>query len=143
MRNVLLLTSVSVLFATGVSLAQATALEKLKGTWVIDYDRTLAYMKESPKYTPEEGERLSDQLKMLRGLMKIQITGSQVITARGDRRQALRYTPGEIGTDKAVLLATARGQEVRLTFTLFPGGVMNMRSGGTDDMDYFIWKKAR
>lgn len=123
--------------------AQTTALERLKGTWVIDYDGTLEYAKNSPKYTPKEAAVLPGQLKLLRGLMKMQITDTQVVTYRGDRRQALAYTPEDVGTDRVVLKTAARGQEVTLTFTFKAGGGMNMRSSGSDDMDYFLWKKAR
>lgn len=128
---------------TGPAWAQTTALDQLKGTWVIDVDRTLEFAQQSPKYTPEEGERLPAQLKMLRGLLKMHITGRQVITVRGDREQVVDFTPQTVTEDQAVLKVQSHGQEVTLTFTLKEGGVMHMKSSGTDDMDYFLWRKSR
>ncbi|MCA9403244.1 MAG: hypothetical protein KC897_05630 [Candidatus Omnitrophica bacterium] len=123
--------------------AQPDTSERLKGTWVIDYNGTLEYAQTSPKYTPKEAAVLPGQLKLLRGLMKIQVTDTQVITHRGDRKQVVAYTTADADADRVILKTEARGQQVTLTFTFLPGGGMNMRSSATDDMDYFVWRKLR
>jgi hypothetical protein len=42
----------------------------------------------------------------------------------------------------AVLAIKANGKEGKVTLTLMDGKFMNMKSTGTDDMDYYIWKHA-
>lgn len=115
----------------------------LKGTWVIDYDRTLENVQSSSTISVKEAATLPGQLKLLRGLLKLQITDRQVVTFRGDRKESVAYQVEEINKNTVLLTANARGRQVILTFTLQPGGGMHMGSSATDDMDYFLWKKAR
>ncbi|MBZ0165430.1 MAG: hypothetical protein K8I00_01395 [Candidatus Omnitrophica bacterium] len=133
----------SVLNVTGASAGEQALAEKLRGTWVLDTSRTLTYAKTSPKYTEKDASRLPGQLKLLRNLMKIEITAQHVITFRGDRSQPLAYRVESSAHNQVVLTGRTRGQDVTLTFMLIDGDAMNMRSSGSDDMDYFIWTRDR
>lgn len=146
-RNIILSTVIICLSVVGLSRGSAAEpsrrAQELYGTWVIDIPRTLANAKTSPKYTEQDAARLPGQLKLLRNLMKIEITAKSVVTFRGDRSQSLAYHVESSANNQVVLTGSARGQAVTLTFTLMDGDVINMRSSATDDMDYFIWARKR
>ncbi len=112
------------------------------GTWVIDYDRSLAEAANSPKYTPADAEKMPAIIQKLMERMKIQISDTEIVYIMGDRRQALAYTVISQDGDGLVAEAQAGDEKASVTFTLIDGKYMNFKSSASDDMDYYIWKPA-
>lgn len=114
------------------------------GKWAIDYDRTIEESKKNPKYQPELAQLYAMLIKNNVEKMKLEITSDKMISSKDGQEQALAYTVTSTSADGKTLTATspAGEEEVQITFTLVDDDYMNFKSTGSDDKDYYIWKRA-
>ena len=114
------------------------------GKWTVDYDRTMEETKKSPKYKPEVDQLFGMLIKNMVEKMKLEITSATMIYSKDQQEQVVAYTITSTGADGKTLTATspAGEEEVQITFTLVDGDYMNFKSTGSDDMDYYIWKRT-
>lgn len=119
-------------------------MNSFTGNWTVDYDRTMEETKKSPKYKPEVDQLFAMLIQNTVEKMKLKITSDKMISSRDDQEQALAYTVTSTSDDGKTMTATlAAGEEqVQITFTLVDDDYMNFKSTGTEDMDYYIWKRA-
>jgi hypothetical protein len=115
-----------------------------EGQWVPDFDRTMEEARKSPKYQPGD-EKVSAMLKRTLESMQLEVTADALVFSRGGRKQSLAYTV--ISTDpEAQSLTVSTGGDgdkgTEVTLRLLEGGFLNFKSAGSDDMDYFIWKRV-
>ncbi len=137
------------IFCSCFAFAQENVFESLQGHWVVDLDRTLEYIKNSPKYRPEEEERMPEMLKMIMGRMSMEIKENEIIYYRGilksDEFRSVPFSVETKDSEKAVLkFLGPADEEVFLTFTFLAHGQMNFKTSqvGAGDFDYYIWKRA-
>lgn len=123
---------------------QASALEasKYTGTWELDFDRTMEEAKKSPKYKPSDAAEMPAMIKQMMQRMKLKLSDKEFAMVQGGKEMSTPYTV-QSGTDTtAVLAVKIRDTEQTLTVTLLDGKFLKVKSSGTDDLDYLIWKKA-
>ena len=112
------------------------------GEWSVDFDRTMELVKESPKYSEKDAERMPAIIKRMMGMMKIRITPEQLTYLRGEKEMSLAYTVSESSDTKAILNVPVQDQEVSMTLTLIDEEFMNFKSSGSDDMDFYVWMRS-
>jgi hypothetical protein len=117
--------------------------ERFLGVWVVDYDQTMEEAKKSPKYQAKDAPLIAGMIKRMMATMKIEFTRNEMIYLRGDRKNAIPYTVKSGGGSKTTLSCTAGGRQFEVVVTLREGTTMNFKSSGSDDMDFYIWKRGR
>lgn len=127
--------------------AQNDVFEDLRGHWIVDMEKTLELVKTSPKYRPEEEERMPQMIKSIMERMSIEVQDNEILYYRGmSKAESAMVTPFEVdsvdGNTVRLRCADPSGQDVFLTLTLLSPGQMNFKSSQTNDFDYYIWKKA-
>ncbi len=113
------------------------------GEWSVNIERTLEEVKKSPKYNPEDAANMSEMLKKVISMMRIEVKDRELISSRGNRRTVLPYTLKSSGDDTVTLSVLASGKEVEIKLSLIDGKYMNLKSSATDDMDYYIWERSQ
>lgn len=127
------------MFVTGGITAADLKIDAFSGTWSVDFDRTMEEAKKSPKY---DGERVPAMIKRMMAKMKIDMTDKEMTYIRGAKEMKMPFTV-KSSDDQSVTVSVKQGdQEATIKFTLIDGAFMNFNSSGSDDMDYYIWKKA-
>ena len=124
------------------TLAGNLDMGKLAGMWEVDYDRTMAEGKKSPKYDDKMAERLPAMVKRMMGRMRITLTDKEMIYVMGAKEMALPYTVKSSDANSVTVSAKQGTKEVTVVFTLIEATYMNFKSSGSDDMDYYVWKRA-
>ena len=122
--------------------ADESAANPFLGLWTVEYDRTLESAKQSPKYRPEDAEKMPDLIRKMMEMMKIEITETQMIYFRGDISQPAAYTVKAKTDDILTIILTVGDTQAEMTLTLIDNKYMNIKSTGTDDTDYYIWQPA-
>ncbi len=115
-------------------------MQNFYGEWVVDFDRTMEEAKKSPKYSEEDLQKIPDIIKRMMGSMEVQITESEFLFKRGNKSISNTYELVEESENSAQALFTVNGREYFTDFILIENKFMNFKSGGSDDMDYYIWK---
>lgn len=132
----------SLIFCLWAGPSSAADAVKFTGEWKIDLERTLEEAKKSPKFKPEQAESLNRSMARVAGELSLRITDKEVVLIPGAKEVSFPYTV-ESGSDTSVVLAVnEKGNSVKLTLTLIEGKFLNMKSSGSDDMDFFVWKKS-
>lgn len=134
----------TVLAAMLVAVKPAVANDSIPfiGEWSVDFDRTMEESKHSPKYSPEMAERMPAMIKRMMETMRIRFTAAEVVYVIRGKEQAYPYTVVKADASGAVLQTRLNEKDFTLTVRLIDGALMNFRSSGTDDMDYYIWKRV-
>lgn len=122
--------------------AEPLDIESFTGLWEVDFDRTMEAAKQSPKYDPAEAERMPDMIKRMMGKMKIRLTGTEMVYLRGSREMALPFSVSAADEASLTLGVKQGDQEATIVLNLIDGEFLNFKSSGSDDMDYYIWRKA-
>jgi hypothetical protein len=113
------------------------------GLWEVDFDRTMEAAKESPKYDEAEAARLPDMIKRLMAMMKVELTDSEMIYHRGEKAVAVPYTVSASDMTSVTVAVKQGAMEATLIFTQVDADTMRFKSSATDDMDYYVWKRAQ
>ncbi len=122
--------------------AAALDAAKFNGLWEVDFDRTMEELKKSPKYKPEDIEKMPAMIKGMMARMKVKFSEKEFTFVQGGKEMSLPYTvQGETGAS-AVLAVKAGGKDQTLTVTLVDGKFLNVKSSDSNDLDYYIWKHA-
>jgi hypothetical protein len=139
MKTILITAIVVTLCGADPLFADAT---RFYGTWQVDFERTMEESKKSPKYVPGDAERLPVIVKTMMNALTLKITGQAVTYVQGTRELSLPYRL-ERDDASTVLVVTQDGKQFTLTLSLRDGQVMNVKSSGSDDLDYYIWKRTQ
>lgn len=122
--------------------AAALDLSKIAGLWEVEFDRTMEEAKKSPKYKPEDAANMPAMIKGMMTRMKVKFSDKEVTFVQGGKEMSMPFTV-QSGTDTTAVLAVKQGgKEQTLTVTLVDGKFLKVKSSGTDDLDYFIWRHA-
>ncbi len=113
------------------------------GLWEVDFDRTMEAAKQSPKYDEAEAARLPDMIKRLMAMMKVEVTDSEMIYHRGEKAVAVPYTVSASDMTSVTVAVKQGAMEATLIFTQVDADTMRFTSSATDDMDYYVWKRAQ
>jgi hypothetical protein len=125
-------------FAVGHAAALDAA--KFAGLWELDFDRTMEEAKKSPKYKPAEAEKMPAMIKGMMERMKLKFSDQEFAFVQGGKETSVPYTV-QSGTDTSAVLGVRQGgKDFTLTVTLIDGKFLKVKSSGTDDLDYLIWK---
>lgn len=116
--------------------------EELKGTWVLNQEATQEYVKQSPKWKAGDEKTLPLMLKAMSRIRYI-FSEKSVTVVIGERKQELPVTLKEHKDGKWVFTGAVEGKQFTLTVTLDKKGNLNFRSSASDDMDYYLWQKAK
>lgn len=141
MRHIMLIALLTL--AWGCSAPPADLdINTFAGLWEVDFDRTMEAAKQSPKYNEAEAERLPEMIKRMMGMMKIELTSSEMIYRRGTKEVAIPF--GVSASDGTTVTVTAKQGEVEVTvvFTRLEEDGMSFKSSATDDMDYYVWRRV-
>ncbi len=143
MAGILILAALFGLFGLSAPPACAAGMERFLGIWVVDYEKTMEEAKKSPKYSPKDDARFAEVIQRMMATMKLQFTGDEMIYLRGDRKNAVPYTVKSSDGTKAALSCEAGGRHFDVVLTLREGYTMNFKSSGSDDMDFYVWKRGK
>ena len=122
--------------------AAALDASKLAGLWEVDFDRTMEELKKSPKYKPEDIEKMPAMIKGMMARMKVKFSEKEFAFVQGGKEMSLPYTVQSETGASSVLAVKQGNQEQTLTVTLVDGKFLNVKSSGSHDLDYYIWKHA-
>ncbi len=122
--------------------ANDTTANPFLGLWAVEYDRTLEASKASPKYKPEDAEKMPRIIKTMMEMMKMEITETEMIFHRGDDKQAAGYTVKSKTDTTLTTMITVGEAQAETTLTLIENKYMNMKTTGSDDTEYYIWQRA-
>jgi hypothetical protein len=120
----------------------AADVAKFHGTWEVDVDRTMLEVKKSPKYTPEDAERLPAVVKRMMATLRIRVTDKTITYLQGSEEMSVPFRVERSTETSAVLVLSQGGKDFTLTLSLREGKYMNVKSTASDDLDYYIWKRA-
>ncbi|MDJ0703692.1 MAG: hypothetical protein QNJ46_10470 [Leptolyngbyaceae cyanobacterium MO_188.B28] len=120
---------------------ETEGLGEFQGLWGVDYDLTLEEVKKSPDYSQEELDQMPEIIKGMLAMMQIQISGNGLIYRRGSTETSLPCSVEEVSGASTLAVCTVKDQAVEVTFTLINGEYMNLKSSGSDDLDFYIWKR--
>jgi len=143
LAGIFILAALFGLFGLSAPTARAAGMETFLGTWVVDYGKTMEEAKKSPKYSPKDDARFAAAIQRMMATMKIQFTGDEMIYLRGDRKNAVPYTLKSSDGTKAAISCAAGGRHFDVVLTLRKGDTMNFKSSGSDDMDFYVWKRGK
>ena len=124
------------------SLAGNNDMSQFLGMWRVDFERTMEAAKKSPKYSAQDAERLPPIIKRMMGMMAIELADSNMRYIRGSRETTLPYKVKAASGDSATVVFTHGDKTFDVYFTLIDGNYMNFKSTGSDDMDFYIWKRS-
>lgn len=122
--------------------AAALDASKFAGLWEVDFDRTMEELKKSPKYKPEDIEKMPAMIKGMMARMKVKFSEKEFAFVQGGKEMSLPYTVQSETANSTVLAVRADGKDQTLTVTLVDGKFLNVKSSGSNDLDYYIWKHA-
>ncbi|MDQ7826949.1 MAG: hypothetical protein RDV48_29390 [Candidatus Eremiobacteraeota bacterium] len=137
---VIVLIAASVLWAAP---ARGQGAQNFVGIWAVDYERTMEEAKKSPKYNAKEAAAMGEMMKRLMATMKVEFTTREMIYHRGGKTNAIPYTVKSNDGSKTILSCKAPRRDFEVVVTIREGGLMNFKSSGSDDMDYYIWKRGK
>jgi len=134
-------------FSVSFLSAGPEGLDRFLGYWIIDQQATLENAPHSPKYSvQDDGPRMPEMIAKIADRMSLEVTPTEIIYYQGsDQNAPSRKVPfivDVVEAEKVVLKTESAGQEVYLTLTLAGDRQMNFRSSQTDDLDFYIWRKA-
>jgi len=131
---------VAVLFSrTSIHCEDATA--SIRGDCVIDADESIALFKTSPKYKESDEPMLSKTLQKRQAAMSLSITDEACAITFGKKPHVIPFTVKSSSAGEVATTAKAGDREFELTFKLIKGQFLQMISSGSDDMNYFAWKR--
>ena len=133
-------TMAGLILLTG-STAFADMPEALKGDWVIDAPASEVHMQTSPKWKPEDAQYLPMIMNRM-AQVRYAFAGDTITVSMRGKQQPLPVTLAKSEDKRWIFEGLAGEQTVTLTVSLNEAGNMNIRSSATDDMDYYLWKRA-
>jgi len=138
------ITALILMYAVAFSAASCgqNKFSSLKGTWAVDHELTMENMKKNPKFEPETVDKFSAIIKQLIEYLKVEVTDSTIIYHTGPKKQELGFTVESSPSDKVVLRVRQLDQFFTLTFMFLKDGAMTFTSTGSDDMNFYIWRKV-
>ena len=116
-------------------------LGEFQGLWSVDYELTLEEVKKSPNYSQEEFNQMPAIIERMLAMMQIQISGNELIYRRGSTETVLPCSTERVSGSATFAVCTVQGQTVEVKFTLIDGEYMNLKSSGSDDLDFYIWER--
>ena len=122
--------------------AAALDASKFVGLWEVDFDRTMEELKKSPKYKPEDIEKMPAMIKGMMARMKVKFSEKEFTFVQGGEEMSLPYTVKSETGASSVLAVKPEGKDETLTVTLIDGKFLNVKSSDSNDLDYYIWKHA-
>ena len=99
--------------------------------------------KKSPKYNKKDAERMPAMIKRMMGMMKIKLSEKEMIYLRGTRQMKAPFTIKSADKKSVTVVIKQGEQQITVIFTLLDKKYMNFKSSGSDDMDYYVWKKVK
>lgn len=121
---------------------------KIKGTWIVDLEPTMASLKTKPiakKLTPEQYKPHAKVLRDLAKTMQLTIGDGTLTLKTSLRTQTMATTVKESTKDKVVLEAEYKaGRKVfkrTMTFTMVKGR-LNVVTDLNPDLKHYFWKPA-
>ena len=143
MKKIIILSLLIGIFGVSDVLGGGNQMHKFLGVWGVDFDRTMEAAKKSPKYSEQEAERMPKMIERMMGMMKIKLTDREMIYVRGSREMALPYTVKAASKQSTTVQFSQNKKTFEVQFTLIDGKYMRFTSSGSDDMDYYIWKRLK
>jgi hypothetical protein len=124
-----------------ISSALAEMPAQIKGSWVIDAEGSEAFMKTSPKWDAAGAKFLPTILKRMAQVTYAFEGDNFVVAMRGkEHKLPVTLVKSEGNTH---IFEAKRGEKVMtITVTLNDKDQLNVRSSGSDDMDYYLWKRG-
>ncbi len=137
----LLIALLFILLSTNVVFAND--IDNFVGKWSVHVEKTFREAKKhSPKFNPKTAEKDRKMLRQFAGAMQIELSKSSISYFRGKRSTVFPYkiissTPSSFSAE-----VVTKDNFFTLSFTLRNGVFLNMKSSGSDDMNYYIWQKS-
>lgn len=142
MKNTLFVSIVLLLTCILSPAATADDTSVFVGEWTINTAKTLEAGKKSPKYNPDDQAIVEKVVNRMAKVLKLKVTPQEMIYLQKGKEIKFPYTATQSTKTKMVAQASIQDKQVTITFTLIDGKWMNMKSTGTDDMDYYIWQRV-
>jgi len=142
MKNTLCVSIVLLLACILSPAATANDASVFVGEWTINTAKTLEAGKKSPKYNPDDQAIFEKVVNRMAKALKLKVTPQKMIYLQNGKEIKVPYTVTQSTKTKMVAQTSIQDKQVTITFTLIDGEWMNMKSSGTDDMDYYIWQRA-
>jgi hypothetical protein len=114
---------------------------ELKGSWVIDIDASVEYMKTSPRWVDADAKYLPSIMKRMAQMGYVFEEGAASLSFRG-KALALPITLQESREDTYVFETVVKEQVVFLTVIFMDDETINIRSSSSDDMHYYLWQRG-
>jgi hypothetical protein len=125
---------------TAVSLC-AEMPQKVQGVWIVDAEASSKNLRTSPKWDESSEKSLPMLMKMISKMALVfDAESMKLLMPKREMKLPMKLKSSE--ESQFVFDASAQGKTFQVTISLRTDGVMNMKSTGSDDMDYFLWKKV-
>ena len=141
MRRIAVLAIVALLSPAVVPAAEPD-MSRFLGSWSVDYDRTMERAKESPKFS-EQDEKMSVMLQQLMEVMKMKITEREMVYIRGPKETPVAYMPKTQTKDVTTVSCSVGEHSFDVNLSLIDGAFLSLKSSGSDDMDFIVWKRDK
>lgn len=137
-----LLVALSIFLLTSIQTALADQMSPFEGSWVIDVDKTMENIKNSPGYDKSEDEHFKETMTNMMKAMRLNIETDKVIYSIGQRQEVISLGKKTASPSAVVAEINGLAEKATLTFTAIDKEHLNLKSSTSNDMDYIIWEKA-
>lgn len=115
----------------------------LLGKWRVDVPATVEAGKQSPKFKPEDHDKMAAMIERMLGSMSLTLDEANVIFARGTKFMQSRAYTLKSDVDGVTTVTVLEGEKpVELAFTLEGDNRMRLKSSASTDMDFYVWTRA-
>ena len=144
MKKGILALMVGLLIAFSTNAAE-NGIKKFIGTWKVNCEKTLLEAKKSPKYKPEDEERMKKAIEKMLKSMTLVIKEKELIFDMGKRKQALKSIKVENKNDTLIMFFEVgkKKNKFQVTFSIVENRFLNFKSTASDDMNFYIWEKGK
>ena len=131
----------SVIAFLSVNTVFANDIDPFIGKWSVNVEKTFEEIQSSTKFNPENAETDKKILSSLAGLMRIELSNSSITYIRGKKSRVIPYKINSSTPSSFTAEVVINEKSFTLSFRLLDGEFLNMKSTGSDDMDFYIWQK--
>jgi len=135
-----LLVACSIFLSISIQIAFADEMALFEGLWTINVDETMENVRNSPNYDASEDEDFKQTLTSM--MMKLNVQADKVIYYIGKKQEMVSLGKKTANPSSVTAEVDSNGSKAELTFTIVDKTYLNLKSSGSNDMDYIIWEKG-
>lgn len=137
-----LIAACSIFLSISIQTAFADEMALFEGLWAINVDKTMEHVKNSPNYDASEDEDFKQTLTSMMEKVKLKVQPDKVIYYMGKKQEMVSLGKKTASPSSVIAEVDSHGTKAELTFTMVDKKYLNLKSSGSNDMDYIIWEKG-